>query len=65
MVRCQKLFLALILTQAAHSVGEYVFRLYDVLLPARVISGLISDDLALGLAVWLSVSLSDERRFGP
>jgi hypothetical protein len=50
-VRCQKLFLALILTQAAHSAEEYVFRLYDVLLPARVISGLISDDLALGFAV--------------
>ncbi len=49
--RSQKLFLGLILTQAAHSLEEYVFRLYEVLLPARIISGLISSNLALGFAI--------------
>jgi hypothetical protein len=45
-------FLALILTQAAHSVEEYVFRLYDVLAPARFISGLFSSDLPTGFAIF-------------
>lgn len=45
------LFALLILAQAAHSVEEYVFRLYDVLLPARVISRVFSSDLASGFAV--------------
>ena len=45
-------FLALILTQAAHSVEEYVFRLYDVFAPARFISGLVSDNLAVGFVVF-------------
>ena len=49
--RGRKLFLALIFTQAAHSVEECVFRLYEVLLPARIISGLISANLAFGFAV--------------
>ena len=49
--RSKHLFLALILAQAAHSVEEYLFRLYDVLLPARVVSGLISNNLALGFAI--------------
>lgn len=49
-VRSQRLFLALILTQAAHSVEEYVFRLYEVLAPARIISGLVSSNLAMGFA---------------
>jgi hypothetical protein len=48
--RSQRLFLALILTQAAHSVEEYVFRLYEVLAPARIISGFVSSNLALGFA---------------
>jgi hypothetical protein len=30
-------FLALILAQAAHSVEQYAFRLYDVLAPARYV----------------------------
>jgi hypothetical protein len=46
----QKLFLALILTQVAHSIEESVFRLYDVLAPARIISGLVSSNLAVGFA---------------
>ena len=45
------LFLALILAQAAHSVEEYVFRLYDVFAPARFISGLVSANLTVGFAV--------------
>jgi hypothetical protein len=49
--RSRKLFLALILTQVAHSIEEYLFRLYEVLLPARVISGYISSNLAVGFAI--------------
>ena len=45
-------FLLLIVAQAAHSVEEYVFHLYDVFLPARVISGLFGNDLAFGFAVF-------------
>ena len=47
-------FLALILTQAAHSVEEYVFRLYDVFAPARFVSGLVSDNHAAGFAVHIA-----------
>ena len=47
----QSLFLGLILAQAAHSIEEYYFRLYDVLAPARFISGLVSSNLALGFAI--------------
>jgi hypothetical protein len=49
-LRSQKLFLALILTQVAHSIEEYIFRLYEVFAPARFVSGLLSDDLAVGFA---------------
>lgn len=49
--RARAAFLALIAVQAAHSVEEYAFRLYDVLAPARFISGLFSSDLARGLAI--------------
>ncbi|HEV8439978.1 MAG TPA: HXXEE domain-containing protein [Methylomirabilota bacterium] len=49
--RSRKLFLALILTQVAHSIEEYLFGLYEVLLPARVISGYISSNLAVGFAI--------------
>ena len=45
-------FLALILAQAAHSIEEYVFRLYDVFAPARFVSSLFSDDLAKGFAIF-------------
>jgi hypothetical protein len=41
-------FLALVMAQAAHSVEEYVFRLYDVFAPARFISSIVSDNLARG-----------------
>jgi hypothetical protein len=46
-----QLFLWLIVAQATHSVEEYVFRLYDVLAPARWVSGLITDNLAIGFAL--------------
>jgi len=49
--RSRVAFLALILAQAAHSIEEYVFRLFDVLAPARFISGLLSRDLARGFAI--------------
>jgi hypothetical protein len=51
LARPRTLFLALTLAQAAHSVEEYEFRLYDVWPPARAISGLISDDREVGFAV--------------
>jgi hypothetical protein len=47
----QNLFLCLILSQAAHSMEEYYFRLYNVLAPARFISSLLSSNLALGFAI--------------
>lgn len=49
--RGQWAFLALIVTQAAHSIEEYVFRLYDVFAPARLVSSLVSDNLPFGFAV--------------
>jgi Protein of unknown function with HXXEE motif len=41
-------FLCLILAQGAHSIEEYVTRLYVVFPPARFVSGLVSHDLAVG-----------------
>lgn len=38
----------LILAQAAHSIEEYVGRLWESFPPARLVSGLVSDDLRLG-----------------
>lgn len=49
--RSRLIFLALILTQAAHSVEEYAFRLYEVFAPARLVSSLVSDDLAAGFVI--------------
>ena len=54
--RVQTAFLALVLAQAAHSVEEYVFRLYDVFQPARLVSGLVSEDVRVGFAI-LNVSI--------
>ena len=50
-LRCRAAFLALIMAQAAHSIEEGVFRLFDVLAPARFISSLLSSDLAQGFAI--------------
>ena len=46
--RRELVFLFLVLAQAAHSAEEYVTRLYEVLAPARFVSGLVSSDLAVG-----------------
>lgn len=45
-------FLALILAQACHSVEEYRNRLYDVLAPARYVSGLVSADHRVGFVIF-------------
>lgn len=47
-VRERAIFLCLILAQAAHSIEEYINRLYEVLGPARFVSGLFSNNLAAG-----------------
>ena len=49
--RSRNLFLCLVLSQAAHSIEEYCFHLYDVLAPARFISSMVSSNLALGFAI--------------
>src|SRR5262245_31819865 len=45
-------FLALVLAQAGHSVEEYFGRLYDVLAPARFVSGLVAEDRRIGFLVF-------------
>lgn len=49
--RVARAFLVLVLAQAAHSVEEYVFRLFEVLAPARFVSGLFGLDPAIGFAI--------------
>jgi Protein of unknown function with HXXEE motif len=49
--RGQLVFLFLILSQGAHSIEEYVTRLYEVFAPARFVSSLVSHDLAVGFLV--------------
>ena len=49
-------FLALILVQAVHSTEEYFTRLYDVLPPARFVSGLFFNDHRIGFVIF-NVSL--------
>ena len=49
--RAKLVFLFLILAQAAHSIEEYVTRLYEVLAPARFVSSLFSDNLAFGFLI--------------
>jgi hypothetical protein len=49
--RSRRLFLLLVITQMAHSVEEYVTRLYEVFAPARFVSGLVSDDAAVGFII--------------
>jgi Protein of unknown function with HXXEE motif len=49
--RAQLIFLCLILSQGAHSIEEYVTKLYEVFAPARFVSSLVSQDLALGFVV--------------
>jgi Protein of unknown function with HXXEE motif len=47
----RRAFLWLVLAQAAHSIEEYVFELYDEFGPTRVVSGLLSDDIPTGFAL--------------
>lgn len=49
--RSKLLFVLLVAIQAAHSVEEYLTRLYDVLPPARFVSGLVSADPAVGFMI--------------
>jgi hypothetical protein len=49
--RSRSTFAWLIAAQAAHSLEEYIFRLFDVFAPARLVSSLFSDNLAAGFAV--------------
>jgi len=60
-------FLALILAQAAHSIEEYSHWLYDVLAPARFVSGLFSNDLRIGFVIFnvLLVAFGLWCFFGP
>lgn len=60
-------FLALILTQVAHSIEEYFNQLYDVLAPARFVSGLFSSDLRVGFVIFnaLLVAFGLGCFFGP
>jgi hypothetical protein len=51
MTRLQLTFFALVVVQAAHSVEEYVGRLYDVFPPARFLTGLISSDRRGGFVI--------------
>ena len=44
-------FAALLLTQAAHSVEEYVGHLWESFPPARFVSGLVSSDLEKGFLI--------------
>jgi Protein of unknown function with HXXEE motif len=49
--RSRLFFLLLVVTQVAHSVEEYATRLYEVFAPARLVSGLFSDDVAVGFVI--------------
>jgi hypothetical protein len=51
MTRIQLTFLALVAVQAVHSFEEYRGRLYEVFPPARMVSGLISNDLDRGFLI--------------
>jgi hypothetical protein len=56
--RARAAFAVLILVQAAHSVEECVYRLFDVFAPARFISGLFTGDLWLGFVLANAVVVS-------
>ena len=49
--RMQAAFGALVLAQAAHSVEEYLGRLWETFPPARFLTGLVSEDLRFGFLV--------------
>lgn len=54
--RRRVVFLLLILAQMAHSIEEYLAKLYEVFAPARFVSGIFSRNLALGFVI-LNASL--------
>jgi hypothetical protein len=49
--RTRAAFALLVVAQTAHSVEEYVARLFDVFPPARFVSRLFSDDLSTGFII--------------
>ena len=49
--RARNLFLLLIAAQALHSIEEYWFRLFDRLLPARIVADAVGVDRPLGFAI--------------
>ena len=55
-MRAQKVFAALVVAQAAHSVEEYVGHLWESFPPARFVSGLVSEDLERGF-LFLNIAL--------
>jgi hypothetical protein len=52
MTKIQATFLALVAAQTAHSVEEYLGRVYEVFAPAHFVSRLISRDPRLGFLVF-------------
>jgi hypothetical protein len=52
MARLRLTFFLLVVVQAVHSIEEYRGRLYEVFPPARLMSGLISPDLARGFVIF-------------
>ena len=56
MTRFHVAFGALVLAQAAHSVEEYIGRLWESFPPARFLTGLIAENLELGFLV-INISL--------
>lgn len=50
--RIRLALLSLVLVQAAHSIEEYATRLYDVLPPARYVSGLLFSDRRIGFVLF-------------
>ena len=51
-MQTKTIFLWLVVAQACHSVEEYVFRLYDVFPPARLLVTLFSDDPRRGFIIF-------------
>ena len=49
--RIQTTFLLLVVAQAAHSTEEYIGRLWEVLAPARFLTGLFSDNHETGFLI--------------
>jgi hypothetical protein len=49
--KSHRIFLCLILAQDAHSIEEYVTKLYEVFAPACSLGSPVSDDLGVGFLV--------------